>query len=157
MQQMAKFIPNTIVIGAPKSGTTSLYHYLLQHPDIYLPEKKELHFFSHELLRLNANGPGDLNALKHICTNLQDYFSYFSAVNNESIVAEVSPSYLYYAQVSDPIYSSLGSIKIIVLLRNPIHKAFSQYMHLKRVNREKLSFFEALQVEEKRIQNGWRL
>ncbi len=56
-------LPNALVVGAQKSGTTSLFYYLRQHPDIFLPVRKELHYFSYDLLWQNVNGPGDSEAL----------------------------------------------------------------------------------------------
>jgi Sulfotransferase family len=70
-------------------------------------------------------------------------------------VGDVSPSYLYYAEVSQRIKAELGQPKIVVVLRDPINKAFSQYMHLVRDNRETLSFYEALMAEPQRIRDGW--
>jgi hypothetical protein len=148
-------LPNAVIIGAPKSGTTSLYFYLRQHPDIFLPKKKELHYFSYDLLAKNTAGPGDKNALSTLCDTWRAYVQHYTNVNHQSIVAEVSPSYLYFSETSERIREKLGRVRIVALLRNPAERAFSQYMHLKRANRERLSFFEALQVEEQRRLAGW--
>jgi hypothetical protein len=148
-------LPNFIVIGAPKSGTTSLYFYLKQHPDVFLPVRKELHYFSYALVRENLHGPGDRDVLNWLCSNKQDYCSHYAAVKTEKMVGEISPSYLYYSQVSERIRSELGDIKIIAMLRNPVEKAFSQYMHLVREGRESLSFYDALMIEEQRRARGW--
>ncbi len=148
-------LPNTVVIGAPKSGTTSLYHYLRQHPEVFLPRQKELHFFSYDLLAQNIQGPGDENALHPVCRTKQEYLAHFQGVADEKVVAEVSPSYLYFCQVSERILAELGLVKIIAILRDPVEKAFSQYMHLVRANRETLPFYAALQAEEERRAAGW--
>ncbi len=148
-------LPNAVVIGAPKSGTTSLYHYLKQHPEVFLPGQKELHFFSYNLLAQNVQGPGDENALRPVCRTKEEYVRHFRGVTTEKIVAEVSPSYLYFCQVSESILAELGPVKIIAILRDPVEKAFSQYMHLVRANRETLPFYEALQAEEGRRAAGW--
>ena len=58
--------PNFLIVGVPKAGTSSLYNYLKQHPEIYLPEQKELHYFTHQELSKNTAGPGDKLALKSI-------------------------------------------------------------------------------------------
>ena len=148
-------LPNFVVIGAPKSGTTSLFYYLAQHPEIYLPVRKELHYFSRDTLASNANGPGDKIALQAICKNINDYTAHYFDASDEKAIGEVSPSYLYYDQTAKRILDELGEIRIIAILRNPIEKAHSQYMHLIRDNRETLTFPEALDAEAQRADNAW--
>jgi len=148
-------LPNFVVIGAPKCGTTSLYYYLRQHPDIYLPERKELHYFSYEHMKRLVGGPGDAHILSTVCQNRGTYEQFYSAVRNEHAVGDISPSYFYFADVSERIKTELDSPKIVILIRNPIQKAFSQYMHLIRDNRESLGFFDALLAEKQRIAQGW--
>lgn len=146
--------PNFVVIGAPKCGTTSLYYYLRQHPDVYLPVQKELHYFSYDQLSENANGPGDKQVLNSLCANRDEYDKHFAAVNGEQAVGDVSPSYLYYG-VQERIRQELGAVKIIAMLRNPVDKAYSQYMHLVRDQRETLPFYEALMAEGSRRDQKW--
>ena len=148
-------LPNFIVIGAPKSGTTSLFYYLGQHPDIYLPVRKELHFFSYEELSKRNHGPGDAEIVGNLCATYEQYVAHYRDVKTERAIGEVSPSYLYYSASAERIYSMLGSIKIIAILRNPIDKAYSQYMHLKRDGREDLDFTHALREECRRQGMGW--
>ena len=83
-------LPNALVIGAPKSGTTSLFHYLRQHTDVFLPVQKELHYFSYDLLRQNTNGPGDRDALSKACATTEEYKSHFGSAETEKVIAEVS-------------------------------------------------------------------
>lgn len=148
-------LPSFVIIGAPKSGTTSLYHYLKQHPDIYLPEKKELHYFSYQYLINNCNGPGDKDVLRNLAATFDEYCDYFKHAGDHKIVGEVSPSYLYYSDTRKAIKSTLQDVSIIVILRNPIQKAYSQYMHLVRENLETLSFASALESEKSRYKAGW--
>lgn len=148
-------LPNALVIGGKRSGSTSLHHYLKQHSDIFLPQQKELHYFSYPHLTERTNGPGDLASLASLCASREEYEAHYAHVGAEKIVAEVSPSYLYFSQVSERIFAELGQVKIIVLLRNPIEKAFSQYMHLGLRNRETLQFYDALMAEEQRRASGW--
>ena len=147
-------LPNFIVIGAPKSGTTSLYYYLRQHPNTYLPVQKELHYFSYKQLKENTNGPGDRQVLNSLCANRDEYDKHYASVRAEHAVGDISPSYLYYG-VQKQIQQELGPIKIIVMLRNPVDKAYSQYMHLVRDQRETFPFYKALQAEESRREQGW--
>jgi hypothetical protein len=147
-------LPNFLVVGAEKCGTTSLYQYLKQHRDVYLPSKKELHYFAYYDIAKSVAGPGDPAVLAYACSSWAAYQSYYMGVDARA-VGEVSPSYFYYSEVSDKIYSTLDQPKIIIMLRNPIQKAHSQYMHLVRDNRETLSFFDALMAERDRIKAGW--
>ncbi len=147
--------PNFVIIGAPKSGTTSLFYYLKQHPDIFLPVRKELHYFSYDLLVKNANGPGDANTLKSLCATREKYLEHYVQTGNQKAVGEASPSYLYYSEVAERIHSELDAPKIIAILRNPVEKAFSQYFHLVRDQREHLDFLDALAAENERREAGW--
>jgi Sulfotransferase family len=148
-------LPNFLIVGAAKSGTTSLHYYLQQHPDIYLPAQKELHYFAREHMLRLAGGPGDRNVLSYVCCTKEEYESAYFKVAQQSAVGEISPSYLYFSDVSEGIKKELHDPKIIMILRNPIEKAFSQYMHLVRDNREMLDFYDALMAERERIERGW--
>jgi hypothetical protein len=147
--------PNFIVIGAPKSGTTLLYLYLQRHPGIFLPIRKELHYFFYELLRENANGPVYTYVFPSLCASREEYAFHYITVGHETAIGEVSPSYLYHYQVSERIKAELGDVKIIALLRNPIDEAFSQYMRLICEKRETLPFYKALVNEKKRKAAKW--
>ena len=148
-------LPNFLVIGAPKCGTTSLFYYLRQHPDIYLPLRKELHYFAYSQLRERSFGPGDEAVLLSLCATWKDYKNHYKQAGLQPAVGEVSPSYLYYSDVSGRIQAELGEVKIIVILRDPVEKAYSQYMHMIRERREPLGFYEALQAEGVRRENKW--
>jgi len=153
-------LPNFILVGAIKSGTTSLYHYLNEHPQIYMPRIKEPRFFtSSALLKkekfnnkfLKRFAPAPIN-------NLDDYKSLYSNVKNEIAVGEASPQYLFTYETTIPLIKKyLGDIKIILILRNPIDRAFSAYKHNRRLKphppllNEKLSFIDALKIEDARI------
>jgi hypothetical protein len=148
-------LPNFLIIGAPKSGTTSLFYYLGQHPDIYFPARKELHYFSYPYLKESSKGPGDVDTLSNLCKNTEEYEAYYDEVKKESAVGEISPSYLHYYNVADIIKSKLGLVKIVVVLRNPVEKAYSQYMHMVRDQRETMGFYDALLAENERKEKGW--
>jgi hypothetical protein len=147
--------PNFIIIGASKAATTSMYYYLKQHPDVYFPASKELHYFTYDKVAKNSSGPGDRAVLQTLCRSRDEYKAHYGAVSGEGAIGEVSPTYFYFSNISERLLSELGNIRIIIMLRNPIEKAFSQYMHLVREGRERLSFYDALMSEEKRMANGW--
>ena len=147
--------PNLIIGGASKSGTTALYFYLRQHPGFNLPRKKELHFFSRDYLCTAVAGPGDRYVAKEIPNSFQEYLSYFSTSNIGAVAVDISPSYLFFYETASEIRSRLPDVKIIFILRNPVDKIFSQYMHLVGSGRETLPFEEALGIENERKTNGY--
>ena len=150
-------MPNFLIIGAEKSGTTALWHYLNQHPQIYMSPVKEPQFFAYENQDINFRGPGPLSKSSLPVTQLSQYEALFSnACNQFKAVGEVSPSYLYSPLAPERIKSYIPDVKLIAILRNPVDRAYSRFMHLIRDEREKhTNFDEALQQEEWRIKNNW--
>lgn len=156
MIEVESSLPNFIVLGASKSGTTSLYFYLRQHPDIFMSPIKETNFFALEGVNLPLQGPGDAEWYQQSITNLDNYRSIFSDVQNEKAVGEVSPTYLHSRYAPKNIRSLVPDVKLIAILRNPVERAYSHYRHHKREGRETAdSFEEALNREESRLQKGW--
>ncbi|ADG12893.1 sulfotransferase [Methanocaldococcus infernus ME] len=149
-------LPNFLIVGAAKSGTTSLYHYLKEHPEIYMSPIKEPKFITSNFLKFPFQGIGDHLVERSIIKTWEDYTKLFSKVKNEKAIGEASADTLYYYKNSIKyIKKYLGEPKIIIILRNPIDRAFSAYLHLLRDNREYLTFEEALKVEKKRIKLNW--
>lgn len=149
--------PEFLVLGAPKCGTSSLYEYIKEHPQIFLPVKKELHFFSRNTISKYINGPGDNANLQKICSSLEDYMSFFEKADKDKIIVEVSTSYFFKAdEYLNEMRSVLPSLrKIVVVLRNPVKRMYSNYMHQVRNEKEALTFSEALEAEEERKKNMW--
>jgi hypothetical protein len=144
-------MPNFFIIGAQKAGTTSLYHYLNQHPQIYMSPRKEPHFF--EGMHSEFYRPG-LRTLP--VTNLEDYQALFESVSDEKAIGEASASYLYSLRAPALIKRSIPHAKLITVLRHPADRAYSNFVHLVQIGREPLvSFVEALQAEERRIRENW--
>ncbi|PLX81802.1 MAG: hypothetical protein C0617_15810 [Desulfuromonas sp.] len=148
-------LPNFLIIGVPKAGTTSLDHYLRQHPQIFLPQKKELHYFSYRFLKESLAGPGDLGSLQSVCSTFREYENCFCNAGEVSAIGEISPSYFYFREVAHEMRKRLGNIKVVISLRDPLKRAYSNYMHLVRDDRETLSFYNALCEEEQRKAKGW--
>jgi len=147
-------LPNFLIIGAAKSGTTALYRYLKQHPDIFLPNRKEPHYFSFNDITKNTNGPGDY--VRTAITDKNDYLELFCNVKNQKAVGEASPTYIYVPGTAERIFSELPNSKLIAILRHPADRAFSAYMHLVRDGYEKILDFEkALKLEDERIAKNW--
>ena len=131
-------LPNFMCIGASKSGTTSLYDILKQHSNIFLPTFKEPHFF-------------DISPVYEHGISWYDK-TYFSGVKKEKCIGDFTPTYLFDKYAPERIFSSLGkNVKFIIILRNPVDRAYSHYLHSKRDLHEHLSFEDALKkkVDEK--------
>jgi len=147
-------LPNFLIIGAAKSGTSSLYMYLMQHPEIYMSPTKEPHFFSFDNESKMTKGPGD-----PICEAITDFNAYqalFDGVTDEKAIGEASTSYLYRPEAPERIHAMLPDVKLIAVLRNPADRAFSAYMHVVRDKRETAKdFTEAITLEEVRKTADW--
>ena len=147
--------PNFIIAGFPKCGTTSLHHYLSEHPEIFMPEQKELHFFTFKILSKLKNGPKDELVKETQINSSEKYLSYFQNVKKEIAIGDASPSYINYPSEFLKIKKYLNDPKVIIILRDPINRAYSNYLHLKREHRETMSFQDAIGAEEERIKNKY--
>lgn len=149
-------MPNFLIIGAAKAGTTALHEYLQQHPQIYLTPNKETNFFAFEGQEINFQGPGD-EALKDFSiTDLNTYQAEFEQVTQELAIGEACPSYLYFPQAAARIKQYIPDTRLIVILRNPVERAYANFLHIVRDDRETCRDFAlALQAESARIANNW--
>ena len=111
---------NTFIVGAPKTGTTSLYYYLNQHTNVCMSSIKEPNFFS-------AKEVNSLFYKSQIVDEINEYHKLFSQ-NKKQIIGEASVSYLFFDEVPNRIYKYNPKAKIIILLRNPIERALSHYL-----------------------------
>ncbi len=150
-------LPNFLIVGAAKAGTTSLSYYLKQHPEIYISPVKEPKFFTAQFLNFPLRGIGDNLVEKHIIKTFDGYKKLFRwATPQRKAIGEASVDNLYYHKDAIPqIKKYLGNPKIIIILRNPVYRAFSAYTHLVRDGREYLSFEEGLEAEKQRMMENW--
>jgi hypothetical protein len=149
-------LPNFLVIGAAKAGTTALYAYLKQHPQIYLTPFKETKFFAYEGESVVYNGPGDREKNSRLINNLADYEACFQNVKGENAIGEVSPLYLYVPKACERIKHYVPHAKMFAILRNPVDRAYSSFLHLIRDGREShADFAQALRAEERYIRDGY--
>jgi hypothetical protein len=130
-------LPSVLIVGAQKAGTTSLFNYMVQHPDVLAPMSKEIHYF-------------DLNYAKGIGW-YRARFPYSYRLRNGSVTLDASPYYLFHPLVPERAARQLPQVKLIALLRNPIDRAYSHYQHEVRGGRESLSFAEAIRREPERL------
>jgi hypothetical protein len=149
--------PDFIILGAAKAGTTALYHYLSQHPQIAMSRIKETNYFSLMGEPLDFRGPGDDDYINRLSvTTLEDYQAQFHLTAHTRAVGEASHLYLYHPETPRRIRAHIPHVKLIAILRNPVDRAFSAFLHLIRDGREPEGDFEvALAKEEERIQAGW--
>mgnify|MGYP001402178671 CR=1 FL=1 len=147
--------PNFLIVGAAKCGTTALYYYLKQHPEISFPYLKEPKYFSSIIEKFPHKGIGDKSVDKYAVKSFDEYCTLFDNIKNIR-VGEASPDTIFFHNKTAPkIKETLGDIPIIIILREPVKRAFSAYMYLKRDSREKLSFIDGLKAEEKRLGDNW--
>jgi hypothetical protein len=157
-------LPNFLIIGAARSGTTSLYTYLKEHPEIYMSPVKEASFFCLNGKPLDYQGPGDkATIVQNSFYYLKDYESLFKNVKNEKAIGEASPMYMYYAKKTIPcIKRYIPNVKLIAILRNPVERAYSAYSLMFSSGKDFglprepcADFGEALEAEEQRINMNW--
>ncbi len=140
-----RLMPDFIIIGAQKGGTTSLYRYLIEHPSIAPIYIKEPHFFD----IYYKKGLGWYRS--HFPTSLEKY--YVERVQKlDFITGEASPYYMVHPLAPSRVAKTLPNVKLILVLRNPVDRAYSQYQHqLRQPGVEPLSFEEAINREEERL------
>ncbi len=166
-------LPNFFIIGVVKGGTTSLYNYLSQHPDIYLPPIKETNHFSKSDIRkedflktysLDVEidldkyirlGMKEVVHIAHV-NNEEHYKALFSKVENQRAIGEISNSYMICPSSASSIFEFNPSAKIIVMLRNPIQRAWSQYlMNIREAKSCHESFIQELKSDDSCEKKGW--
>jgi hypothetical protein len=127
-------LPDFLVIGAQKAGTTALYAYLRWHPGITGPSWKEVSFFDRHWWRGEAW-----------------YRGQFPLRSRGRLVGEASPSYLFHPLGPERVAALVPDVKLIALVRDPVDRAFSHYQHEVALGREELSFEDALAAEDDRL------
>ena len=153
-------LPNFLIIGAAKSGTTALYQYLQQHPQIYFSPIKEPKFFAYDGAPPDYRGPaGDETRQRDFVTELAAYEALFAGVTGQTAIGEASTLYLYHPRAPERIRHHIPGAKLIAVLRHPVDRAYSDFLSHTVVagdGREPLADFgEALQAEAGRIRDNW--
>lgn len=153
-------IPNFFILGAAKSGTTSLQAYLKQHPDIFFSKNKEPNFFAFENREIPEKGavaPKLLYKLiySNSVTEWDDYITQFALWAEQKAVGEASVRYLYYPDAAENINKRIKSPKFIVMLRDPTTRLLSHYRMNKQLGIEPLDLIPAIEAEGYRLANQW--
>jgi hypothetical protein len=156
---MVRQTPNFFLVGAPKAGTTSLFQYLGQHRDIYISPVKEPNYFANEIRFENLTDEFqrmDLaNRRSGPISEWKEYLRLFQGATGEAALGEASVCYLWSKTAPGNIAANFPDARIIMVLRDPVERAFSQYLHMLTYASSPTSFrehFEAgLKSESKRI------
>jgi hypothetical protein len=158
-------LPNFLIVGAAKAGSTSLYHYLDQHPQVYMSPIKEPCYFASEVRPENFDaefqaqarrgvldtqtyirGPMSEKRFGGLVTEWEDYIGLFRNVRDEIAIGEASVSYLWSKLAAANIHSRIPKAKIIIVLRNPADRAFSEYHHILTEGRTRASFHQYIRA-----------
>lgn len=137
-------LPNLFVIGAAKSGTTSLYTFLSEHPEIFMPREKEPQFFINDMLYRQGT---------------QSYIRrHFRGADTYRVRGEASPGYFHHPDIVIPrlaeVYGAhLHALRFVVVFRDPVARAWSHYRHCVRFAIEQETFERALELEENRLRD----
>jgi len=140
-----RLLPDFLIIGAQRCGTTSLQRYLIQHPCVAPSFRKEVHFFDRNLKK----GVGWYRA--HFPSAPYKYYV-TTILGRRFLTGEASAAYLFYPHAPKKVLQTVPRAKLIVLLRNPVDRAYSQYQHEASLKYETLLFEEALEQEPRRLE-----
>ncbi len=150
-------LPNLFVVGAAKCGTSTLHEYLSEHSNIQMSNIKEPHFMLRDYIKEhNFYGPGDAEIISEYLTEIKDYKELFDSASLYK--GESSPGYFSLPGISIKNINQISpESKIIISIRNPIHRTYSAYMHKVREGEEEMSFKHIIKnrIDIKREDNGW--
>lgn len=127
-------LPDFLGLGVQKGGTTTLQQLLQQHPQVHLPPSKELQFFS-----------------LHASRGTGWYQQQFADAGDRACCGEITPYYIFHPEVPRRVQALLPKVKLILLLRDPVERALSQFFHSRRLGLEPLALEQALAAEEQRL------
>ena len=130
-------LPSFVIVGAMRSGTTTLASMMRRHPQVHLAAEKEVHFFD-----------------RRYDEGLDWYASRFDPTSEEIAVGEATPVYMYQDQARRRLATDLPDARLLAILRNPVDRAYSHYWHRVKAERESLPFEAALEAEPQRLLTG---
>ncbi len=150
-------LPNFIMIGVAKAGTTSFFHYLDQHPQIYMCPIKATNFFGYEDARnWKWMEEGDPPLLRNFpVRTFEEYEASFAGASTEIAIGEVSPQYFRCPTAAQRIHDSIPNVKLIVSLRNPADRAFSGFLMRTRRGDAVKGFYEELSPQSSHVKEGF--
>ncbi len=149
-------LPDFFVAGAPKAGTTALHAALARHPSLYLSPVKEPKFFLTDGPPPTSGGPGDIRTYREHVWRRDEYEALFDAAPAGQLRGESTPFYLYRPDAQIRIRDLIPDARFIVILRDPVERAHSNWTHLWSAGLDPVGdFVQACAAEERRIAAGW--
>ncbi len=149
-------LPDFLVIGAPKAGTTALHHYLRQHPQIFLNPLKDSHFFLFDGKPPLMHGPSDGLRQAEMIHSFEDYRRLFAKADDAATVGEVCIRYLDSPVAPERIARRLANVRLIVILRQPVERAWSHFRMYRGNGSEPCAdFTRALADERQGLRDDW--
>ncbi len=127
-----------ILAGVQKSGTTALHYFLTRHPNITMGDQQEIHFFDNDAMFVSQ-------------VEYEQLHKHYSLLAPSIIAGDCTPSYIYHEPAAERIWKYNPKIKLLVLLRNPVERAFAHWNMQRFKDREPLGFFDAVREEKTRI------
>jgi len=149
-------LPDFLVIGAPKAGTTALHAALAGHPALCMSEIKEPKFFLTDGPPPTRGGPGDVKTYREHVWRLADYEALFDPAPAGTLRGESTPFYLYDRRAQQRIRDVIPHAKLITVLRDPVERAHSNWTHLWSAGLEPIGdVVQACEEEDRRVTAGW--
>jgi hypothetical protein len=152
-------LPQFVIAGAPKAGTTALHAALATHPGLYLsPVKEPKYYLTDGGLppRSSHRGPGDAHSAQEWIWRRAEYLAVFDDAPAGAVRGESTPFYLYDRAAQARLAADVPGIKVIVVVRDPVDRAYSNWAHLRADGLEPVpDFLAAVRLEERRIADGW--
>jgi Sulfotransferase family len=153
-------LPQFLVIGAAKSGTTSLWAYLSQHPGVFMPGNKEPNYFAFAGASLPEAGPESPEVLQKLLysysiTTPSAYSALFEPARSSQVTGEASVRYLYSPEAPGRIKGAVPGVRLIAILREPVSRLYSHYCMNRQFGLEPLSLLEAIEEEPARRREKW--
>jgi hypothetical protein len=152
-------LPQFVIAGAPKAGTTALHAALTTHPGLYLSPVKEPKYYltdGRPPPRAGQRGPGDAHSAQEWIWRRERYLALFDGAPAGTVRGESTPFYLYDRAAQARLAADVPGIKVIVVVRDPVDRAYSNWVHLRADGLEaEADFATAVRLEERRIADGW--
>jgi len=154
---MTSGVPDFIVAGTARSGTTAVADTLRDHPEVFVTTPKEPHYLGLGRRAPAYTGPGDAETItRAVVVEEADYLRLFEPAQPGQIRGDGSSSSLYFHEAAIPVLQRLNpDVKVVILLREPLARAYSAYQYQQMRGFETATFAEALAAEDQRIADGW--
>jgi len=152
-------LPQFVIAGAPKAGTTALHAALATHPALYLSPVKEPKYYltdGRPPPRRGQRGPGDAHSAQEWIWRREQYLALFDGAPAGAVRGESTPFYLYDRAAQGRLAADVPAVKVIVVVRDPVDRAYSNWAHLRADGLEpEADFGAAVRLEQQRIDGGW--